>query len=132
MTASASTSSTEPSARVASMLCGGFSLPRPSMIVTPAASSDSRMSWDWLRASSRSRELTVEKSAQASVVYESPSSWPKRTPNAVEALTRRIASAVAMSVFDGTTSVSTAEPPTPFSSTMVTSAPAWAATSAAS
>ncbi len=41
-------------------------------------------------------------------------------------------SAVAISVFDGTQSVSTDAPPRPSQSTTVTSAPAWAATSAAS
>ena len=41
-------------------------------------------------------------------------------------------SADAMSVLDGTTSVSTAEPPMPCSSTTVTSAPSDAATRAAS
>ena len=41
-------------------------------------------------------------------------------------------SAVAMRVLLGTQSVSTAEPPMPSLSTRVTSAPSWAATSAAS
>jgi hypothetical protein len=36
-----------------------------------------------------------------------------------------------MSVFDGTQSVSTHEPPSPSASTMVMSAPSWAATRAA-
>jgi hypothetical protein len=41
-------------------------------------------------------------------------------------------SAVAISVFDGTQSVSTADPPRPSRSMTVVSAPSWAATSAAS
>ncbi len=45
------------------------------------------------------------------------------TPRSAASLAALAASAVAIKVFDGTTSVSTAEPPTPTRSTSVTSAP---------
>jgi len=54
------------------------------------------------------------------------------TPSSLALRIATAASAVAMSVFDGTTSVMTAEPPTPARSTRVTSAPSWAAERAAS
>ena len=54
------------------------------------------------------------------------------TPRSAASSTAFDASAVAMSDFDGTTSVSTAEPPTPTRSTSVTSAPSWAPARAAS
>ena len=55
-----------------------------------------------------------------------------RRPSGLAWRNRIIASAVAISVFEGTTSVSTAEPPIPFSSMRVTLPPNCAATSAAS
>ena len=66
------------------------------------------------------------------VVAVSPSwSW-KLSPSSAASETCVITSAVAISVLLGTQSVSTAEPPMPCESTTVTSAPSWAATSAAS
>ena len=53
-------------------------------------------------------------------------------PRLAEPRSRTIVSEVAMSVFDGTQSVSTQAPPSPSESTTVTRAPSWAATRAAS
>ena len=60
------------------------------------------------------------------------SAHPDSTPSRGESASEVIASDVAISVFDGTQSVSTHAPPTPARSTNVTSAPSCAATSAAS
>ncbi len=57
---------------------------------------------------------------------------PRSTPRSTEAPTRRIESAAAISVLEGTTSVRTAAPPNPWRSTRVTRAPSFAATMAAS
>ena len=57
---------------------------------------------------------------------------PSLTPSSPDSAVSVITSAVAISVLDGTQSVSTAEPPSPSRSTTVTSAPSCAATSAAS
>jgi hypothetical protein len=54
------------------------------------------------------------------------------TPRSEASSIAERASAVAISVFDGTTSVSTADPPTPARSMSVTSAPSWAPAIAAS
>ena len=62
----------------------------------------------------------------------SPSLSRMVIPSSPASATSVITSAVAMRVLLGTQSVSTAEPPRPSVSTMVTSAPSWAATWAAS
>ena len=62
------------------------------------------------------------------VVAASPSWSRKSMPSSAASATSVITSAVAIRVLLGTQSVSTAEPPTPSVSTMVTSAPSCAAT----
>ena len=66
------------------------------------------------------------------VGVQSPPSRSNLTPSSPASPTRVIRSAVAIRVLDGTTSVSTAEPPRPARSMMVTFAPREAATMAAS
>ena len=63
---------------------------------------------------------------------KSPPSTSNFTPSSPASPTRVIRSAVAIRVLEGTTSVSTAEPPRPARSMMVTCAPSEAATMAAS
>ena len=65
-------------------------------------------------------------------VAASPSWSRKLTPSSADPASSLISSLVAISVLLGTQSVSTAEPPGPSVSTIVTSAPALAATWAAS
>ncbi len=86
------------------------------------------MSADCAAASALTRVFTAARSMWW------PWSWlrPLRIPSSGARSAIVIHSAVAMSVLDGTTSVSTADPPSPFSSTTVTSAPRRRATRAAS
>ena len=99
---------------------------------TPSRSSRRAMSADWSAASCLTRALTRARSTDsvgggvALVVGEARPRARRRRPCSV------ISSAVAIRVLLGTQSVSTAEPPRPSVSTTVTSAPSWAATSAAS
>ena len=89
------------------------------------------MSEDWSVASCLTRALTRARSTRIAVAA-SPSLSRKFTPSSAAPDSSLITSAVAIRVLLGTQSVSTAEPPTPSVSTMVTSAPSWAATWAAS
>src|SRR6478735_7367071 len=107
------------------------SRPEPSMIRTPCFSRPSRISLDWLRARLRRRWLMCLRSACITGT-KSPPSTSNFTPSSPASATRVIRSAVAMRVLEGTTSVSTAEPPSPARSITVTVAPSEAATMAAS
>ena len=124
--ASASTVCSDPSGRDTWTVRLSTRRPSPMMMRTPARSKVVRISPDCSLARSSKRWLTTEKSVTAE---SSPSTW---TPKVSACFTRRTASAVAIKVFDGTTSVSTAEPPMPARSTTVTLAPSWAAPMAAS
>ncbi len=89
------------------------------------------MSADWSAASCLTRWLTLARSTRmpgGGVAL----AVGKLTPSSAAPATSVISSAVAIRVLLGTQSVSTAEPPMPSVSTTVTSAPSWAATSAAS
>ena len=87
------------------------------------------MSRDCFSASLITRWSTTSMSARRAPASSSPSAPMPSSPACSVSV---IHSAVAMSVLDGTTSVSTAEPPIPCRSTTCTSAPSWRATSAAS
>ena len=89
------------------------------------------MSDDWSAASCFTRALTRARSTAIDVAASPWWSW-KLTPSSCAVPMSVISSAVAISVLLGTQSVSTADPPTPSVSTIVTSAPSWAATCAAS
>ena len=86
------------------------------------------MSSDCARASALTRWFTLPRSTRTPLLVVGPII----TPSSLAPATSVISSAVAISVLLGTQSVRTAEPPTPSESTTVTSAPSWAATSAAS
>jgi hypothetical protein len=88
------------------------------------------MSADWAFASFFTRALTLARSTPTRGSWADPS--PRTTPSSRDSAAIVITSAVAISVLDGTQSVSTADPPSPSRSTTTTSAPSWAATSAAS
>ena len=92
------------------------------------------MSSDCWPARSFSRRFTARRSTATSGATWRPASFgtEKRTPSRAMRWIAPIEFAVAMSVFEGTTSVSTAEPPTPARSMSVTSAPSCAPASAAS
>ncbi len=116
------------------MALSSSSRPWPEMMRTPASMSEARISSDCWRASDSSRLLTAVRLIAISGLSGLPpsvlaNSW---TPSSPAPAIATAASAVAMRVFDGTTSVMTAEPPMPARSTTVTSAPSWAAASAAS
>ena len=89
------------------------------------------MSPDWSAASALTRAFTRARSTRMPVAASPSASW-KATPSSAPSAISVISSAVAIRVLLGTQSVSTAEPPMPSVSTIVTSAPSWAATSAAS
>ena len=89
------------------------------------------MSADWSAASCLTRALTRARSTD-SWVAGSPAWSENSTPSSAAPPMSAISSAVAIRVLLGTQSVSTAEPPMPSESTIVTRAPSWAATSAAS
>ncbi len=111
------------------------SRPRPRSTVTPARVTDWVMSWDCAIASRFTRRLTLPRSTPTTLAGLSMCGVSSATmmPSSSYELSKVvITSAVAISVFDGTQSVSTADPPRPSRSTTVTSAPSWAATSAAS
>ena len=89
------------------------------------------MSADWSAASFLTRALT--RSRSTTTWWAASPSWSsKPTPSSGAPERSVISSAVAIRVLLGTQSVTTAEPPRPSESTTVTSAPSWAATSAAS
>ncbi len=92
------------------------------------------MSSDCWRASARTRRLMTPRLIAMSGRLARPAAFgiENCTPRSPADAIASVASAVAMRVFDGTTSVSTAAPPTPTRSTSVTSAPSWAPASAAS
>ena len=100
--------------------------PDPAMIRTPSASSRAWMSADWATARPLTRRLTFARSSPTAA------SSPPSSPRTAESRTEVMAPAAAISVLDGTQSVSTLAPPMPSRSTTVTSAPSCAATSAAS
>ena len=88
------------------------------------------MSWDWARASCQHPLVDL-----AEVDHDRLGAARRRArlmPSSSATSKSAMTSAVAMRVLLGTQSVSTAEPPMPSLSTTVTSAPSWAATSAAS
>ena len=99
---------------------------RPWALITlmPEAASRAAMSADWARARS-----VIRSYSRAALTVARP---PVAMPSWADRLSRVIALDVSMSVLDGTQSVSTQAPPIPSESTMVTSAPSWAATRAAS
>ncbi len=111
---------------------GPASRPVPSTRRTPSRSSRSRMSADCARASSTTRWLTTARSARNWRRAVPSSSAADLMPSSAARSAMVIHSAVAIRVLDGTTSVSTAAPPSPCRSTSVTSAPARRAASAAS
>jgi len=80
------------------------------------------MSSDWSWASCLTRALTRARSTWTPE-DGSPSTSVRLTPSSVAPDTSVISSAVAIRVLLGTQSVSTADPPRPSVSTMVTSAP---------
>jgi hypothetical protein len=90
------------------------------MTVTPSAASRSAMSCDWVDARRFTRVFTAAMSTDTGAPSVDPAN---RTPSSSDSCTVVINSAVATSVFEGTQSVSTAEPPRPSRSTTVTSAP---------
>ena len=108
--------------------------PSPMTTLTPACSRLRRMSSDCWLARSLSRRFTARRSTETTGATCRPASFgtENRTPSRAMRWIAPIEFAVAMRVFDGTTSVSTAEPPTPDRSTSVTSAPSCTPASAAS
>jgi hypothetical protein len=85
-------------------------------------SADCAIASAFTRVFTRGRSTVTTPGALSGPVNEMPSS----AASSISA----ISSAVAISVFEGTQSVITADPPTPSLSITVTSAPSWAATSA--
>ncbi len=121
--------------RAPSSACVASSLPRPRITRPPALVTDAVMSLDWASASRLTRRLTLPRSTpctRAASLSGGVSSATMMPSSSYEVSKCVITSAVAISVLDGTQSVSTDAPPRPSQSTTVTSAPSWAATSAAS
>ena len=108
---------------VISTVVSESSLPKPSMTVMPSALRFSRMPLLCLCAHFIRREFNAGKSTRTSSTC---------TPRTLLPRASVTASATAINALLGTTSVRTAEPPRPWRSTKVTSAPSWRATSAAS
>jgi hypothetical protein len=95
------------------------------MTSTPSALSRPDTSADWARASAR----TLAYRRGASTVARLTPAWMPRSADPCRAV---IMPEVAISVLEGTQSVRTHAPPRPSRSMIVTAAPSWAATKAAS
>ena len=113
-------------------VCGPASRPVPVRTSIPSAASRAVTSADCAQASARTLAYSRGASTVARAVPAEPGPQSRRMPRAAAPSSAAIMPEVAISVLDGTQSVSTQAPPSPSRSTTVTLAPSCAATRAAS